>query len=125
MMKFEVPNQLFGDVWEARQKSILILALMATTACMSLQSRDKTRLTNGITSQGQLTTRSKLDDAAQNRLANAYGKLPLHFEANQGQTDDKVKFLSRGSGYNLFLTSTEAVMVLVSGARKTRPISYS
>src|SRR5438445_932371 len=42
----------------------------------------------------------------------AYGKLPLSFEANQGQTDPQVKFLSRGSGYTLFLTSTEAVLTL-------------
>lgn len=42
----------------------------------------------------------------------AYGKLPLHFEANQGQTDRQVKFLARGRGYSLFLTATEAVLVL-------------
>jgi len=40
-----------------------------------------------------------------------YGKLPLGFEANQGQTDRQVKYLSRGPGYVLFLTSTEAVVV--------------
>jgi hypothetical protein len=41
-----------------------------------------------------------------------YGKLPLSFEINQGQTDAQVKFLSRGSGYTLFLTPTEAVVSL-------------
>lgn len=34
----------------------------------------------------------------------AYGKLPLSFELNQGQTDGRVKFLTRGRGYSLFLT---------------------
>jgi hypothetical protein len=42
----------------------------------------------------------------------AYGKLPLTFEANRCQTDSQVKFLTRGSGSTLFLTSTEAVLVL-------------
>ncbi|MBI3014117.1 MAG: SBBP repeat-containing protein [Candidatus Tectomicrobia bacterium] len=42
----------------------------------------------------------------------AYNKLPLIFEANRGQTDAQVKFLSRGHGYTLFLTSTEAVLAL-------------
>jgi hypothetical protein len=42
----------------------------------------------------------------------AYGKLPLAFEANHGQTNSRVKFLSRGPGYTLFLTSTEAVLAL-------------
>jgi len=41
-----------------------------------------------------------------------YGQLPLAFEPNQGQADPQVKFLSRGSGYTLFVTSEEAVMVL-------------
>ena len=31
-----------------------------------------------------------------------YGKLPLSFEANRGQTDARVQFLSRGRGYTLF-----------------------
>jgi hypothetical protein len=39
-----------------------------------------------------------------------YGKLPLSFEANRGQTDYHVKFLSRGHGYALFLTHDEAVL---------------
>ena len=42
----------------------------------------------------------------------AYLDLPLSFEANRGQTDPRVKFLSRGSGYILFLTDTEAVLAL-------------
>jgi hypothetical protein len=41
-----------------------------------------------------------------------YGKLPLSFEVNQGQTDSQVKFLSRGHGYALFLTPSEAVLSL-------------
>ena len=42
----------------------------------------------------------------------AYMRLPLSFEANNGQTDPRVKFLTRGSGYQLFLTPTEAVLTL-------------
>ncbi|MGA2252089.1 SBBP repeat-containing protein [Terracidiphilus sp.] len=41
-----------------------------------------------------------------------YGKLPLSFEANQGQTNAQVRFLSRGNGYSLFLTDKEAVLAL-------------
>lgn len=35
----------------------------------------------------------------------SYGKRPVTFEGNVGQTDPQVKFLSRGSGYVVFLTS--------------------
>jgi uncharacterized repeat protein (TIGR01451 family) len=46
------------------------------------------------------------------RLLKNYGKLPLSLEANQGQTDVRVKFLSRGNGFTMFLTSSEAVFAL-------------
>jgi uncharacterized repeat protein (TIGR01451 family) len=38
--------------------------------------------------------------------------IPMFFEANQGQTDPRVKFLSRGHGYSLFLTANEALLNL-------------
>src|SRR5882762_5979471 len=46
------------------------------------------------------------------RVSERYGKLPLQFEANRGQTHKDVRFLSRGAGYSLFLTAGEAVLVL-------------
>jgi hypothetical protein len=55
------------------------------------------------------------------RLAENYGKLPLSFEANQGQTASQVKFLSRGRGYSLFLTGSEAVLALPSKAPQRPP----
>ena len=49
-----------------------------------------------------------------NRIAENYGKLPLSFEPNSGQTDGNVRFLSRGPGYTLFLTGDQAVLRLKS-----------
>src|SRR5437870_1576493 len=54
------------------------------------------------------------------RIVEAYGKLPISFEANHGQTDPEVKFLSRGNGYSLFLTATEAVVSLKKPANQSR-----
>jgi hypothetical protein len=51
---------------------------------------------------------------AKPQLVATYGKLPLSFEVNQGQADEQVKFVSRGRGYALFLTPTEAVLSLIS-----------
>lgn len=51
--------------------------------------------------------------AAGTSVGGTYGKLPLPFEANRGQTHGTVKFLTRGAGYSLYLTPTEAVLVLV------------
>jgi hypothetical protein len=44
-------------------------------------------------------------------LANDF-QAPISFEPNQGQTDERVKFLARGSGYNLFLTPSNALFFL-------------
>ncbi len=68
---------------------------------------------------------SEPDQATHKRVSEAYGKLPLSFEANNGQTDPRVKFLSRGRGYNLFLTSTEAVLALSKPAKPKNDRKYS
>src|SRR5208337_3392544 len=44
--------------------------------------------------------------------AKNYGKIPLTFEANEGQADKSVKFLARGSGYGLNLGGNEAALML-------------
>jgi hypothetical protein len=60
-----------------------------------------------------------------------YGKLPLSFEVNQGQTDAQVKFLARGQGYSLFLTPTETVLSLkkpkvkINASALTKSVSSS
>jgi len=58
-------------------------------------------------------------DASQARLVANYGKLPLSFEVNEGQADAPVKFVSRGPGYSLFLTGTEAVIALKKSSPQT------
>jgi hypothetical protein len=50
--------------------------------------------------------------AARQRLRADYGRLPLQFEANEGQVDHRVQFVSRGAGYTLFLAGHEAVLSL-------------
>lgn len=67
--------------------------------------------------------------ASRARLVRAYGKLPLSFEPNQGQTARQVKFLARGPGYTIFLTPHGAMLSLVAGQRpnatlaKAHPVS--
>jgi hypothetical protein len=49
-------------------------------------------------------------------LLHAFGKFPMRFETNRGQTDGRVDFISRGKGYTLFLADGEAVLSLVAPA---------
>jgi hypothetical protein len=45
----------------------------------------------------------------------------MMFEANNGQTDSRVKFLSHAPGYTLFLTDQEAVLSLPNGSPVSSP----
>ena len=55
---------------------------------------------------------AETETAMRAQVTKAYGQPPMSFEANHGQTDSQVKFISRDSDHSLFLTSTEAVLVL-------------
>ena len=52
----------------------------------------------------------KISDGESNKTV--YGKMSMLFEQNKGQTDKAVKFVSRGSGYTLYLTDQGAVFSL-------------
>jgi hypothetical protein len=82
--------------------ALVLLGILTTKVSSRLSDLPEKRATK----QGQLVHTS------QPRLAQNYGKLPLSFELNKGQTDSQVKFLSRGRGYTMFLTQSEAVLSL-------------
>ena len=65
-----------------------------------------------ILNGGHTSLPDTLTAHSRQRIAAEYGRLPLSFEANRGQSDARVKFVSRGQGYSLFLSGTEAVMTL-------------
>jgi uncharacterized repeat protein (TIGR01451 family) len=63
--------------------------------------------------------KQNIDRTTRARIKQAYGKLPMRFEANEGQIDARVKFMARGAGYSVFLTGDEAVMQLHKQELKT------
>jgi photosystem II stability/assembly factor-like uncharacterized protein len=64
------------------------------------------------------------DKATRERVSEAYGNLPISFEANQGQFDSRVKFVSRGNGCTMFLTANEAVFQLRVGTETNKRDSH-
>ena len=42
----------------------------------------------------------------------SYGRIPLGFEANRGQADERVDFLARGAGYSIYLNGSSAAVAL-------------
>jgi len=58
------------------------------------------------------TNPAKVREQDRLRIEAGYGNLPLSFEPNRGQTDPKVKFLSRAGNQTLWLTADEAVLAV-------------
>ncbi|MFI5069954.1 MAG: SBBP repeat-containing protein [Terriglobales bacterium] len=59
------------------------------------------------------------------QIGAAYGRLPLSFEPNQGQTDSQVKFLAHGGGYGLYLTGNGAVLALRAAGKQNSVVGMS
>lgn len=57
------------------------------------------------------------DDATKTRVMEAYGKLPMSFEANEGQTDKRVKFLHAETATHSFLLHLTRCCRLVEEGR--------
>ncbi|HKN61537.1 MAG TPA: SBBP repeat-containing protein, partial [Candidatus Acidoferrales bacterium] len=64
---------------------------------------------------------SHASKASAEQIRAQYGRLPLSFRANLGQTAPEVQFLSQGAGYELFLTRQDAVLALQSGGLVRAP----
>jgi hypothetical protein len=58
--------------------------------------------------EGQPYT-SNVAEATKQQILKNYGKLPLTFTQNAGQTHSSVRYYTHGSGYGLFFTPAEAV----------------
>jgi hypothetical protein len=93
-----------ANMGKRRIPPLVLLCLMGVCAATL-----KLEAANGVPSGSEASW-------AAGRLA-WYSRLPLSFEPNRGQTGAPVKFLARGLGYTLFLTSDEAVLALQASAR--------
>jgi photosystem II stability/assembly factor-like uncharacterized protein len=87
----------------ARRLSFLLIAVALTTLAAWLFINR--------TAASSVRQQSSRETAAASAAAN-YGELPLSFERNDGQFDARARFISRGLGYELFLTRTTAVLSL-------------
>jgi hypothetical protein len=106
-------------------KKLCSITIVGMTALLPLRGE---RVEAARSVSAPAPARGQGNDARRLQISRSYGQLPLVFEANLGQTDSQVRFLSRGSGYGLFLTPTEAVLVLkrpemspAGGAPATKP----
>jgi Beta-propeller repeat len=88
-----------------RRKQLLYLVLSCLAAIALLLPLGRF-LRAGSRSRSAVPEAQK-KETSQARVLSDYGKLPLTFEENLGQTDVRVKFMARGSGYTVFLSDDE------------------
>lgn len=90
--------------------TLLPSSLRASTRPVALRDQSSAASVQDVDiASTAVSTDGQPDEA---RIIESYGGLPMRFEPNVGQTDDRVRFLARGAGYTLFLTPDESVMVL-------------
>jgi uncharacterized repeat protein (TIGR01451 family) len=82
---------------------LILGASVFFSACSNLTQPPSKALLDGGTEQARVPASG---------LIEAYGRLPMRFEANQGQAGEEVEFISRGSGYALLFARTEVVLGL-------------
>src|SRR5215470_15930484 len=92
---------------------VLALPLVGqTNETAAVKLSDPTEAKSRAPMSGTRTAALDISESRTSRLVKMYARQPMRFEANEGQTDANVKFLARGAGYRLFLTSDEAVVAL-------------
>ena len=108
----------------AQTKRIIIVLLAVASLFISTTLRVPAKpptVPKTGTSRADVRVAERTDEGARMRVSQAYGTLPMSFEPNRGQTDGRVKFLSRGSGYTLLLTQTEATLALYKNEAESDP----
>ena len=86
------------------RKQLLLAVLFGVLAVPRVWSQQASNRTTSNQQPSGKTETEPSQPSKQQVLA-SYGRLPLSFEVNQGQTDDQVKFVSRRPGFSLFLLS--------------------
>ncbi len=90
-----------------RRKQLSILCLLCLAGLVLSVPLSRLVHSRSVSRSTSSAAQPRDTSPAQARIFSAYGKLPLSFEENQGQTDARVKFLVRGNGYTVFLTKNQ------------------
>ena len=99
------------EIIRFRLSALAIAIIVTSLGTLPLRGEKK------ASSAPQAPAHAKAQD--QDAILESFGRLPLSFEANHGQTDERVKFLSRGPGYTVFLTNDEAVVALAKASKQS------
>src|SRR5215208_822269 len=115
-----------GRAFPGRKKALVavaLLALIAAFAALIAASQFPSAENSSVgskTSQSGTAAAPVSEPAAGPQMSeeeaiDAYGKLPLSFIANEGQTDKAVRYYAQGAGYGFFFTKEGAMLSFAEG----------
>jgi hypothetical protein len=119
-------RRMLRDVWAPTMTgllaTVLAAALLATTIAivatrpspLALEALTAPKAT--IASEG---AGAALPAQTKQRATDAYGKLPLSFIPNRGQTNEQVRYYARASGAGFYFTRTKAMLAFEKGKKGT------
>lgn len=110
-----------GKPQDMISKKSLALGALALSAAIAFLNLAKTKTPPSIAGVERAKTASSGPSDRSAAVREAYGKLPLAFEANRGQKEKAPNFRARGAGYTLSLSATEAVFLLARGPDELSP----
>ena len=90
----------------------IMLGIAAVAVALLVASPGNRGAADEASSRSMTSKSGNIASAARGRVQANFAALPLAFEQNVGQSDPVVRYVARGNGYKLFLTSSEAIFRL-------------
>jgi hypothetical protein len=110
-----------GRAFPGKKKALVVvavalLALLAAFAALIAASQVPNADHHSSAGSTQDQSRAAAPQMSEKEALDAYGKLPLSFIANEGQsTDEAVRYYAQGAGYGFFFTKGGAMLSFAEG----------
>jgi hypothetical protein len=107
--------------WKLVVLALALLALLAFVALTAVSETPKAEHSSAANTNSQSGTAAPVSQPAaaprmsEQEVLDAYGKLPLSFIPNEGQTDKAVRYYAQGAGYGFFFTPGGAMLSFAEG----------
>src|SRR5918994_850842 len=101
--------------------AVALLALVAFNALIPASQAPSSKQSSAVSTDSQSGAgAAPLSEPAAPQMSeeealDAYGKLPLSFVPNQGQTEEAVRYYAQGAGYGFFFTHKGAMLSFAEG----------
>jgi hypothetical protein len=101
--------------------AVALLALVAFSALSAASETPNAEHSSASSTNSQSRAAAPVSEPgsapqrSEKEALEAYGKLPLAFVPNEGQTDETVRYYAQGAGYGFYFTSEGAILSFAEG----------